>query len=49
VKSGEGGGADSDSSGADTDENIGEDEGRYKKETFFLMLQGVVILKRALH
>jgi len=44
-----GGGDDSDSSGADTDENIGEGEGRYKKVTCFMMLQGAVILKGALH
>jgi len=39
------GGDDSDSSGSDTDENIGEEEGKYKKLTFFLMLQEAVILK----
>jgi hypothetical protein len=42
---GRGGGGVSDSSGADTDENIGEEEGRDKKATVFLMLQGAAILK----
>jgi hypothetical protein len=31
-----GDGSDSDSNRADADENIGEEEGRYKKVTFFL-------------
>ena len=37
-KVGRGGGDDSDSSGAETDENIGQEEGKYKKATFFLMV-----------